>query len=52
MLPPFYVSLQHTEPEKIERNDRKVALPVRILAVDDLRLLRMQHQIAGHEAIR
>jgi hypothetical protein len=25
----------------------KVAAPVDILAVDDLRLLRMQHQLAG-----
>jgi hypothetical protein len=29
----------------------KVAAPVRILAVDDLRLLRMQHQLAGRKAI-
>ena len=26
-------------------------MPVRILAIDDLRLLRMQHQLAGREAV-
>jgi hypothetical protein len=31
---------------------REVAAPVHILAVDDLRLLRMQHQLAGREAVR
>src|SRR5262245_49029054 len=39
------------KPEKVERLVRKVATTVRILAVDDLRLLRMQHQLAGREAI-
>src|ERR1700737_3069206 len=39
------------KPEKVERLVRKVATAVRILAVDDLRLLRMQHQLAGREAI-
>src|SRR5215510_4989480 len=38
--------------QKIERDDGKVAPPVRILAVDDFCLLRMQHQLAGREAIR
>src|SRR3984893_1558330 len=39
------------KPEKVERLVRKVATAVRILAVDDLRLFRMQHQLAGREAI-
>src|SRR5437588_8520852 len=38
------------EPEKVERLVRKVAQTVRILAVDDLRLLGMQHQLAGRKA--
>jgi len=38
--------------QKVERNDWKVAAPVCILAIDDLRLLRMQHQLAGRQAIR
>src|ERR1039457_3271769 len=37
--------------KKVERLVRVVPAPVRILAVDDLRLLRMQHQLAGHEAV-
>src|SRR5436190_2502209 len=39
------------KPEKVERLVRKVATAVRILAVDDLRFLRVQHQLAGREAI-
>ena len=39
------------EPEKVKRLVWEVAVPVRILAVDDLRLLRMQHQLAGREAV-
>src|SRR5215472_5264787 len=39
------------KPEKVERLVRKVAPAVRILAVDDLRLLGMQHQLAGRKAI-
>src|SRR6266481_1961213 len=39
------------KPEKVERLVRKVAPAVRILAIDDLRLLRVQHQLAGREAI-
>src|SRR6516225_4103908 len=39
------------KPEKVERLVRKVAPAVRILAVDDLRLLRVQHQLAGREVI-
>ena len=34
------------------RSDRLVGYSVRILAIDDLRLLRMQHQLAGRKAIR
>src|SRR5215211_4656965 len=39
------------KPEKVERLVRKVPTPVRILAVDDLRLRRVQYQLAGREAI-
>src|SRR6266446_1898980 len=39
------------KPEKVERLVRKVPPAVRILAIDDLRLLRVQHQLAGREAI-
>src|ERR1700757_467349 len=39
------------KPEKVERLVRKVAPAVRILAVNDLRLLGMQHQLAGRKAI-
>src|SRR6516164_3195737 len=38
------------KPEKVERLVRKVATAVRILAVDDPRLLGMQHQLAGRKA--
>src|SRR6201984_2039744 len=38
------------KPEKVERLVRKVATAVRILAVDDLRLLGMQHPLAGRKA--
>ena len=38
--------------QKIEADDGIVAPPVHILAVDDLRLLRMQHQLAGRRAVR
>src|ERR1700758_2444672 len=37
--------------EESERLSRKVATPVCILAVDNLRLLRMQYQLAGRKAI-
>ena len=40
------------ETQEVERNDRIVTSPIRILAVDDLRLLRMQYQLAGGKAIR
>ena len=39
------------EPEEGERVSRKVAAPVCVLAVDNLRLLRMQYQLAGRKAI-
>src|SRR4051794_37924589 len=39
------------EPEKVERLVREIAAPVRILAVDDLRLLGMQHQLADRKAV-
>jgi hypothetical protein len=35
------------EPEKVERLVREIAAPVRILAIDDLRLLGMQHRLAS-----
>ena len=37
--------------QKIERDVGEVAPSVRILAVDDLRLLRMQHQLVGRKAV-
>src|SRR3974390_45156 len=50
-FPPHRLPGSKLEPEKVERDDRKVPAPVHILAVDDLRLHRMQHQLAGREAI-
>src|SRR3981081_4899361 len=38
------------EPEKVEMCVGKVAPPVRILAIDDLRLLGMQLQLASRKA--
>ena len=49
-LPHRLPRLEH-EPEKVERSVREIAVPVRILAVNDLRLLRMQHQLAGRKAV-
>src|SRR5215469_13160379 len=46
-LHPHYLSGSKLEAEKVKVDVRKVAAPVDILAVDDLRLLRMQHQLAG-----
>ena len=40
------------EAKKIERLVLVVPTPVHILAVDDLRLLRMQRQLANRKAIR
>src|SRR5262249_28844324 len=51
-FPPHRLPGSKLEAQKVERADRKVALPVHILAVDNLRLLRMQHQLTGCEAIR
>src|SRR6476620_886441 len=51
-FPPHRLPSAELKAQKVERNDGKVAPPVRILAVDDLRLFRMQHQLAGREAIR
>ena len=39
------------EAEEVERLVRIIAAPICILAVDDLRLLRMQHQLADREAV-
>ena len=39
------------EAEKVEMDVGVVVLPVRILAIDDLRLLWMQHQLADREAV-
>ena len=39
------------EAEEVKRLVRKVAAPICILAVDDLRLLGMQDQLAGRKAI-
>src|SRR5690349_2630161 len=36
--------------EKVKRLDRKVAIPVRILTIDELRLRRMKNQPTGPEA--
>src|SRR5215467_12654695 len=40
------------EAEKVKVDGGKVASPVHVLAVDDLRLLPMQYQLAGREAVR
>src|SRR6202163_4504761 len=50
-FPPHRLPGSELEPKKVERDDRKVPAPVHILAVDDLRLHRMQHQLAGREAV-
>src|SRR5208282_1231213 len=44
-------SRSELEPEKDERLVREVTAPVGILAVDDLRLLGMQHQLAGRKTV-
>jgi hypothetical protein len=46
-----YLSGSKLEAEKVKVDVGKVATPVDILAVDDLRLLRMQHQLAGRQAV-
>ena len=50
-LHPHDLSGSKLEAEKVEVDVGEVASPVHILAVDDLRLLRMQHQLAGREAV-
>ena len=50
-LHPHHLSGSKLEAEKVKVDVGKVAAPVDILAVDDLRLLRMQHQLAGREAV-
>src|SRR5215471_14025924 len=51
-LHPHDLSSSKLEAKKVKVDVREVAAPVHILAVDDLRLLRMQHQLAGREAVR
>src|SRR6266404_1633154 len=48
---PHDLSGSKLEAEKVEVDVGEVAAPVQILAVDDLRLLRMQYQLAGREAV-
>src|SRR5262245_7479247 len=50
-LHPHDLSGSKLKAKKVEVNVREAASPVHILAVDDLRLLRMQHQLAGREAV-
>src|SRR5947208_17140770 len=50
-LHPHDLSGSKLEAEKVEVDVGEVAAPVHILAVDDLRLLRMQHQLAGRKAV-
>ena len=50
-FPPHRLPGPKLESQKVERDDREVAASVRILAVDDLRLLGMQHQLAGRKAV-
>jgi hypothetical protein len=51
-LHPHDLSGSKLEAEKVEGDVGEVAAPVHILSVDDLRLLWMQHQLAGREAVR
>jgi len=44
LLHPHRLPGTELEAQKVERDDRKIAAPVYILAVDDLRLFRMQYQ--------
>ena len=48
---PHRLSCSEHESEKFKRLVREVATPVRILAIDDLRLLGMQDQLAGRKAV-
>src|ERR1700756_3860677 len=49
--PPQRFPRSERKPEKVAPLVWKVATAVRLLAVDDLRLLGMQHQLAGRKAI-
>src|ERR1700758_917064 len=51
-LPPHDLSGSKLKAEKVKVDVGEVAPPVHILAVDDFRFLRMQHQLAGREAVR
>src|SRR5262249_43390174 len=46
-----HLSGSKLEAEKVKVDVGKVAAPVDILAVDDLRLIRMQHQLADRQAV-
>jgi hypothetical protein len=50
-LYPHDLSGSKLEAEKVKADVGEVAAPVHNLAVDDLRLLGMQHQLAGREAV-
>ena len=50
-LHPHDLSSSKLEAEKVKVDVGKVAAPVDILAVDDLRLIGMQHQLAGRQAV-
>src|SRR5262245_39635354 len=51
-LHPHDLSGPELEAEKVEVDVGEVASPIHILAVDDLRLLRMENQLAGRKAVR
>ena len=48
---PYRLPCSERESEKVERVVWEVTPPVCILAVDDLRLIGMQHQLAGRKAV-
>src|ERR1700681_1815795 len=50
-LHPHDLSGSKLEAEKVKVDVGEVASPVHILAVDDFRFLRMQHQLAGRKAV-
>src|SRR5215472_13717241 len=50
-LHPHHLSGSKLETEKVKVDVGKVAVPVDILAVDDLRLIGMQHQLADRQAV-
>src|SRR5947208_4487663 len=50
-LHPHDLPSSKLETQKVEVDVRGVAAPVHILAVDNLRLLWMQHQLAGRKAV-